>query len=193
MRAGSLRLLAAVAARQSLLMYRWDFVAAYLQGSLLEGEVVFCHAPPGYEREKTDDMGRPMVCKVTEPIYGMAQAGRRWQRSLYPWLQSFGFTRLHSDPNVFRIVRGAETVIIGCYVDDMFTLHSHQGPGTLYAEFIDSLNARWEVEDEGEIRDLLNVEIERDEHSVTLRQRGYIDSLVASYVPDGRRHVRADM
>ena len=47
MRAGSLRLLAAVAARQSLLMHRWDFVAAYLQGSLLEGEVVFCHAPPG--------------------------------------------------------------------------------------------------------------------------------------------------
>ena len=194
MRAGSLRLLAAVAARQSLLMHRWDFVAAYLQGSLLEGEVVYCHAPPGYEREKVDDMGRPMVCKVTKPIYGMAQAGRRWQRSLYPWLQSFGFTRLHSDPNVFRLVRGEETLIIGCYVDDMFTLHSHQGPGTLYAEFIDSLNARWEVEDEGEIRDLLNVEIERDEHSVTLRQRGYIDSLVASYVPDGvPDSFRADM
>eukprot|EP00966_Prymnesium_polylepis_P089484 2071762-Prymnesium_polylepis.1 len=37
-RSGSLRLLCSVAARFGLTMYRWDFVAAYLQGSLLEGE-----------------------------------------------------------------------------------------------------------------------------------------------------------
>ena len=40
MRSGSLRLLCFLAARLELKMHRWDFVAAYLQGSLLEGEEV---------------------------------------------------------------------------------------------------------------------------------------------------------
>ena len=63
-------------------MRRFDFVAAYLQGQLESGEAVYCHAPPGYERFDTD--GCPMICKVVKPVYGMAQAGRRWQRTLFP-------------------------------------------------------------------------------------------------------------
>ena len=101
---------------------------------------------------------------------------------------------MHFDTNVFRLTRGEETVIIGCYVDDMFTLHSYRGPGALYDEFITMLNERWEVEDEGDVRDLLNVEIEREDGAVTLRQRGYIDGLVSTYVPDGVPDTfRADM
>ena len=43
------------------------------------------------------------MCEVRKSIYGMAQAGRRWQRTIYPWLldPKQGFTQLHSDPNVF--------------------------------------------------------------------------------------------
>ena len=31
----------------------------------------------------------------------MAQAGRRWQRSLYPWLLEFGLQQSEADPSVF--------------------------------------------------------------------------------------------
>eukprot|EP00965_Chrysotila_dentata_P116967 3865956-Pleurochrysis_carterae.AAC.1 len=44
----SLRALAAIANSSQMKMRRWDFVAAYLQGSLVRNEVVYCHAPPGY-------------------------------------------------------------------------------------------------------------------------------------------------
>ena len=115
----------------------------------------------------------------------MVQAGRRWQRTLYPWLSKFGFVPLHADPNVFVMRRGQETLILGCYVDDLFTLHSHSGPGTLYDEFISELSTRFDVEDEGVISDLLNVEIAREGDDVVLRQRGYIDRLVETYAPDG--------
>eukprot|EP00965_Chrysotila_dentata_P137941 4562453-Pleurochrysis_carterae.AAC.1 len=47
MRPTSLRALAAVAAGADMSMRRWDFVAAYLQGDLQQGEAVYCHAPPG--------------------------------------------------------------------------------------------------------------------------------------------------
>ena len=78
-------------------MRRWDFVAAYLQGELEEGEVVYCSPPTGYETkklangtvalcEKGDGDGVTRICKVEKPVYGMAQAGRRWQRSLFPWM-----------------------------------------------------------------------------------------------------------
>eukprot|EP00965_Chrysotila_dentata_P041985 1393027-Pleurochrysis_carterae.AAC.1 len=89
MRAASLRTLASIAAQRGLSMRRWDFVAAYLQGELEPGEVVYCHPPPGYEFLGQD--GKPRVCRVFKPIYGMAQAGRRWQRSLFPWLIFWGF------------------------------------------------------------------------------------------------------
>jgi hypothetical protein len=96
MRSGSLRLLCSIAARFGLTMYRWDFVAAYLQGSLLDGEVVYCSPAPGYgtalidgtikmvPKEQSDGVDR--LCRVEKPVYGMAQAGRRWQRTIFPWL-----------------------------------------------------------------------------------------------------------
>jgi len=47
MRSTSLRILAAVSVKLSLRMRRIDFVSAYLQGKLEEGETVYCHMPEG--------------------------------------------------------------------------------------------------------------------------------------------------
>ena len=41
------------------------------------------------------------------------------------------------------------------------------------------------MEDEGEIADLLNVEITRSGNQVFLRQTSYIDNLVETFAPDG--------
>eukprot|EP00965_Chrysotila_dentata_P080207 2646030-Pleurochrysis_carterae.AAC.1 len=75
MRSTSLRALAAIANSAGMRMRRWHFVAAYLQGELEQNEVVYCLAPPGYGTIGSD--GRPRICRVGKPIYGMAQAGRR--------------------------------------------------------------------------------------------------------------------
>ena len=72
MRGTSLRLLTELASRNGMRMHRWDFVAAYLQGELLEGEVVYCYPPPGYEKDHVDRHGRPQICKVVRPVYSMA-------------------------------------------------------------------------------------------------------------------------
>eukprot|EP00965_Chrysotila_dentata_P173725 5735099-Pleurochrysis_carterae.AAC.1 len=132
-------------------MRPWDFVAAYLQGSLERDEVVYCHAPPGYATLGAD--GKPRVCRIDKPVYGMAQAGRRWQRSLFPWLIEFGFTQCDSDPCVFTLTKRVDgtlqRLVLGCYVDDLFTLYTHDGPTSLYAEFVNALTTWWNVEDEG--------------------------------------------
>ena len=188
MRSSTLRALSACATHLDLAMRRWDFVSAYLQGELLEGEVVYCLAPPGHETLGKD--GLQQIIRVDKPIYGMAQAGRRWQRSLYPWLAAWGLTPAHADPNVFQCKRTVDTpdgpreerLIIGCYVDDLFTLYSHDDEHSLYRKFIHDLNERWNVEDEGEVTDLLGIEIERDGNTISLKQTAYIDRLVDKWL-----------
>ena len=51
-----------------------------------------------------------MICEVMKPmIYGMTQARRRWQRSLFPWLMDFGFKEVKGDPCVFECERKMST------------------------------------------------------------------------------------
>ena len=74
LRTSSVRALFAYAARFGCKVRSVDWVAAYLQGELLEGEVVYCHMPIGYTQ--TDKNGRPYILKIVKPIYGIPQAGR---------------------------------------------------------------------------------------------------------------------
>ena len=100
----------------------------------------------------------------------MAQAGRRWQRSIFPWFLSQGFTAAPNEPCVFtkRGVRQGpdgpreELVIIGVYVDDLFVVYSHDDEHSIYREFTTAMQKHWEVDDEGEVNDLLNIEISKE-------------------------------
>jgi hypothetical protein len=149
--------------------------------------VVYCHPPPGYESSNEE----PYICRVTKPIYGMAQAGRRWQRTIFPWFQSQDLKVSTLDTCVFHrsgrvnLPDGThryERLIVGCYVDDLFILSSHYDEHSLYSSFTTALKEKWAVEDEGEISDLLNVEISREGEYVVLRQGGYIDKLVSRFL-----------
>ena len=192
MRGTSLRLLSALAGKHGLLMRRWDFVSAYLQGKLEEGEVVYCQSPPGPHGTLGSD-GKQRVWRVDKPVYGMAQAGRRWQRTLFPWLKEWGLKAADSDSCVFFLRREVstpdgprqDTLIIGCYVDDLFILYNSDDQYSLYHQFTQDLQARWSVDDEGDVSDLLNVEIVRSDGGVELRQTGYIEKLVKEWLPDG--------
>ena len=70
-----------------------------------------------------------------------------------------------------------DALYVGCYVDDLYILYLQDGADSLYASFTRELTQRWEVEDEGEVTDLLNIEISRQSASITLRQTAYIDKL----------------
>ena len=181
MRGTSLRLLSALAGKHGFLMRRWDFVSAYLQGMLEDGEVVYCSPPPGPHSTLGSD-GKQRVWRVNKPVYGMAQAGRRWQRSLFPWLKGWGLKACDSDPCVFTLRRDVstpqgpreDTLIIGCYVDDLFILYNSDDEHSLYQQFTRDLQKRWAVDDEGDVSDLLNVEIIRSDGGVELRQTAYL-------------------
>ena len=104
------------------------------------------------------------------------------------------FTQTHADSNAFvcrTIVTTPtgprdETLIVGVYVDDCFVLYSHDDQHSLYKRFTSDLQSRWNVDDEGDVSDLLGIEIESSiDGCVTLKQRGYIERLCQTWFPDG--------
>ena len=70
----------------------------------------------------------------------MAQAGRRWQRTIFPYLIRQGFVVTETDLCVFvrhktfQTPSGPrkETLIIGWYVSDLFTIYSHDDEHSIY-------------------------------------------------------------
>ena len=150
--------------------------------------------PPGYDVKGSDGLSR--VCKIVKPCYGMSQAGRRWQRSLFPWLTEWhdkSLKQAYGDPCVFHCCKEVETpngkrrewLIVGAYVDDLLVLRSHDDEHSLYHRFTTDLQSRWAVEDEGDVTDLLGIDISVEDAHVCFRQHNYIDRLAAEFFPDG--------
>eukprot|EP00965_Chrysotila_dentata_P116392 3847705-Pleurochrysis_carterae.AAC.1 len=55
-----------------------------------------------------------------------------------------------------------QRLTLGCYVDDLFTLYClsrRKKVHRLYDDFVQALTLKWNVEDEGPVSDLLNVDI----------------------------------
>ena len=97
----------------------------YLQGELLASEFVWMKMPPGHATEGRD--GRERVCRVQKPLYGLKQAGRRFQRLFFDWLRAWddgSMTQLSTDACLFhRVSRDSngsitDMLIVGVYVDD---------------------------------------------------------------------------
>ena len=139
--------------------------------------------PQGYETTGAD--GRPNVLRIEKPIYGMAQSGRRWQRTIFPWLTDYGFTQSKYDPCIFFLKKQSETILLGCYVDDLLICTSRTDKDSVFRHFISALGDRWEIDDEGEAVDLLNVHFTKSDTGIILHQKPYIESLVQRYAPDG--------
>ena len=82
LRMDTLRVLLNLAARRGLRMRHRDLVAAFLQGCLEHGEIAFMYQPAGHVHA-FDEHGKPKICVLLKPLYGMKQAGRRFQRDFY--------------------------------------------------------------------------------------------------------------
>ena len=186
LRTSTLRVLGSIMAHLGLSSRRYDLVAAYLQGDLEPGELIYLRQPPGHVVKGSDGLER--VAVVQKPIYGMKQAGRRLQRKLFPWFRQWEdgkLTQLYADSCVFIAREGDDILIIGIFVDDCCVLYKHGTPGSLFDRFSKAFFEAWEAEDEGELSDLLNIHYKVSEDSVTLHQAPYIAELATRFFPDG--------
>ena len=70
-------------------------------------------------------------------------------------------------------------------MDDLTTVYSHDNELSLFCHFEKALMQRFNVEDEGDLTDLLGIEFTRHESAVEIRQTAYIEKLAKEFFPDG--------
>ena len=60
-----------------------------------------------------------LVCLLKKSLYGLKQAPRAWYAKMYSFLLDTGFSRCHSNPNVYTKKVGNHLIILVLYLDDL--------------------------------------------------------------------------
>ena len=156
----TLRLSLSIAAAQDLCVYTADIKAAFLQSPLLNDELIYLKAPPGYEQ--VDEHGNELVLELHHAIYGLKQSSACFYTALAEHLRSLGFVSFVGDPCLFKKeLPTGKVVYCAVYVDDLTYAVSDQGTAD---SFLADIRQRFEVaEDQGKPIDfLLGMAIEQN-------------------------------
>lgn len=170
----ALRALTAVAAEQDLEIHKMDAVAAFLNG--VPKETIYLRVPQGFEIPgKTERT----VLKVNKSIYGLKQSPRCWYDELRLFMISIDFRPSTADPCLFIKNDGSNPCYVHVHVDDM----TIAGTRSSIQNFKTQISRRFEMEDLGEVSDILGMTIirNRSARTLSLSQQGYVESLLKSY------------
>lgn len=80
------------------------------------------------------------------------------------------FKQLDADACIFVARERDDLLIVAIYMDDACCLYRDGGGGSLFARFYTDFHAAWEVEDDGDLRDMLNIQYEYGEGTLKLHQ-----------------------
>ena len=120
----------------------FDVEAAYLKGVFETNETLYARPPPGYRSYVKGNV--PVVWKLNVPIYGEADAGRIWNRTLLKQLQKQGFEQSEYDPCYFwkHLADGTRMDMV-MYVDDGYVVDACS---KLADAELEHLNAAFKIE-----------------------------------------------
>ncbi|KAJ0936654.1 putative RNA-directed DNA polymerase [Helianthus annuus] len=92
----TIRLLLAVAAKESWVVHHMDVKSAFLNGELVEE--VYVTQPTGFEIKGKEQM----VYRLHKALYGLRQAPRAWNARLDRSLKEFGFSKCAHEQAVYK-------------------------------------------------------------------------------------------
>ncbi|GAA5871105.1 hypothetical protein JCM1840_007591 [Sporobolomyces johnsonii] len=150
---------------------RFDVTAAFLHGRLDERHPLYAQQVPGFV-----DPDRPrLVRRLRRSLYGLRQAGRKWNETFVEKLKSLGFSQSRADPSLFVRRRHGKIAIVPIHVDDGLVL----GDDDL-RQVIEDLSASLDDSVKEEPLTLfLGVRIRRrTDGSISLDQRHYVEKLI---------------
>jgi hypothetical protein len=108
----SIHLVLALAASHKWEVHQMDVKSAFLHEDLQEK--IYMEQPPGYVHNDSS-----LVFRLKKSLCGLKQAPRAWYAKMDSFLIATGFSRCHSDPNVYTKKVGSHLIIILLYVDDL--------------------------------------------------------------------------
>ncbi|GLJ23273.1 hypothetical protein SUGI_0440310 [Cryptomeria japonica] len=112
----SICLTLAIVATHGLAIHQIDVKSAFLHGDL--DEDIYMEQPQCFIQDTS------LGCRLRKSLYGLKQAPRAWYAKMDSFLLLVGFTRCHSDPNVYILQQDDSHLILVLYVDDLIIIGS---------------------------------------------------------------------
>lgn len=166
----TVRLLLALTAIQGWQVHEVDIINAYFHGFL--DEEIYLIPPEGYNKDSDG-----LVCKLSNTLYGLKQAGRQWHKELSSVLISYGFSRSTHDNCLFLKgnINDTSFLAIVIYVDDILVCGSQRGEIEAFKQKLHSL---YTIKDLGQAKFFLGIEIIQSKPGIFLAQTKYIADML---------------
>ena len=100
-------------------LHNWEFHKMDVKSAFLHGDLqeeIYMELPPGYVQENSS-----LVYLLKNSLYSLKQAPRVYAK-MDSFLLDIGFSRCHSDPNVYTKKVRNHLIILVLYVDDLSLL-----------------------------------------------------------------------
>jgi hypothetical protein len=141
-----------------------DVKNAFLHDTL--NKTIFCSQPTGF----ADPTHPNLVCHLHKSLYGLKQAPRAWYSLFATYLISLRFLKAKVDTSLFIFRRGADTVYLLFYVDDIILTASSTA---LLRRTISALQREFTMKDLRPLHNFLGITVERRPNGMFLHQRTY--------------------
>lgn len=160
----TVRLLLALAAKNSWEVHHLDVKSAFLNGEIQEE--VYVAQPKGFVKKRKEHL----VYKLVKALYGLRQAPRAWYAKLSKCLEELGFSRCPYEHAVYTKRIREDLLIIGVYVDDLLVTGTKV---SIIEEFKTQMNKRFDMSNLGKLSYYLGIEVEQGCGYIELRQTAY--------------------
>ena len=97
-----------------------DMKTLFLNGKV--EEEIYIEKPEGFVVHGKESH----VCKLKKYLYGLKQALRAWYVRIDSYLQSLGFTKSITYPNLYINIMENQLLILVLYVDELFLIEEDQ-------------------------------------------------------------------
>lgn len=193
----TIRILFAISVELEMVINQLDIKTAYLNGTL--EEEVYMEIPQDLPRflekierdEKVEEVVKERAkqmkdslkdganaCKLNKAVYGLRQVGRQWYTKLSMVLRDLGLESTVNEPCLYYAYQGDKISILDIYVDDILIASQDL---TWINEIKGKLAQVFEEKNLGLTGYCLELEIYRDEGSITVSQKGYTTDVLIRF------------
>ncbi|EER28295.1 copia-like retrotransposon family protein [Coccidioides posadasii C735 delta SOWgp] len=150
----------------------FDFVTAFLNGTLPEDERVYVQLPTGFKHGRGN-----LVGLLRQGLYGLKQAARLWYQAATGYLKSLGFQISPYDAGLLYHKR--KQIYLTLHVDDCRIM----GPNEAEIEWlIEKLQERFEIKEVTEQGRYLGMRVQKQPNGdLFVNQEQYIEDLLTEY------------
>ena len=130
--------------------------SAYLNGELINKEVIHMNEVPGYESVGVEKGTK--VYRLKKSLYGLKQAGRRWYQKLVDIMSMLGFKRCVVDQVVFfrQCDKTGMLIIVLVHIDDCTIMGKSQA---LVERFKAEIQKHVDIMDMGDLHWILDIKV----------------------------------